>query len=138
MPGSPAWEAMTPDAQQHVYADYAAINALPNMTQGLPLGLPHNAVTITVEHGEVKRFAGTRAVNGDTIDGYGVVEADTIEEAIAVAALIPAARLGGRHRMVPRGGRLVRRTHCRRNPIRHRLNVLDPADTGPIDRSIPR
>ena len=101
LPGSAAWDAMSPEAQQQVYADYAALNALPQMTGGLPLGLPEAATTVIVRDGVTHTTSGTVAPGGDTVGGYCIVETDDLVGAIAVAERIPAARLGGRVEIRP-------------------------------------
>ncbi len=93
LPGSDAWQALSVDEQKQIYADYAQFNQTPGMTAGLPLGLPAAAKTVQVRNGKIELKAGTYLAEG--AGGYCVLEADNIEAAIAVAARIPAARLGG-------------------------------------------
>lgn len=101
LPGTPAWDALAPDVQQQVYRDYAAVNAMPEVTAGLPLGLPHAATTITVDEGVTRTTIGTLAANGDTVGGYVIAEVDDLAGAVAVAERIPAAGLGGRVEIRP-------------------------------------
>ncbi len=94
LPGTPAWEAMSEDEQQAVYADYGALHQIEGLTPGLPLGLPEQATTVRVGDG-------TLATEGPYVDakgavgGYFVLEAEDLDAAMAVAARVPAARLGG-------------------------------------------
>jgi hypothetical protein len=53
LPNTPAWEALTADEQQKIYADYAAINTNPAVSPGLPLGQPDQARTVRVSDGKV-------------------------------------------------------------------------------------
>jgi hypothetical protein len=83
-----------PDAEQkRIYADYAELNNASGMTPGLPLGLPDAARTVQVRDGKVSVKNGPHLDEG--VGGFSVYEAESIEAAIALAARIPAARLGG-------------------------------------------
>ena len=93
IPGTDRWNALSQEEQKQIYADYMALNQTPGMTQGLPLGLPDASRTVQVRDGKVQVKNGTHL--GEGVAGYGVFEADDIEAAIALAAKIPAARLGG-------------------------------------------
>jgi hypothetical protein len=93
LPGTDAWKALPATEQKRIYADYAALNATPGMTPGLPLGLPGSARTVQVREGKVQVKDGPHLSEG--VGGLSVYEADSMEAAIALAARIPAARLGG-------------------------------------------
>ena len=95
LPGTPEWEAMPEEEQQSVYAEYGALHKQEGLTQGLPLGLPENAMTVRVEGGEAVTSGGPYVDVKGAVGGYFILEADTAEEAVAVAAKVPAARLGG-------------------------------------------
>ena len=60
---------------------------------GLPLGLPEAARTVQVLDGKTHVKNGTYLP--ESVAGYTVFEADSIEAAIKLAARIPAVRLGG-------------------------------------------
>jgi hypothetical protein len=93
LPGSERWQALSEAEQAKVYADYAELNKTEGMAPGLPLGLPGAARTVQVRDGETHVTNGTYLPEGAA--GYAVYEAENIEAAIALAARIPAARLGG-------------------------------------------
>jgi hypothetical protein len=93
LPGSERWEALTEAEQKAVYADYAELNKTEGMTPGLPLGLPDAARTVQVRDGKPSIKNGPYLEEG--VAGFSVYEAETMEAAIALAARIPAARLGG-------------------------------------------
>jgi hypothetical protein len=93
LPGSPAWNALSPEKQKAVYADYKAFGETPGVEQGLPLGLPDAARTVQVCEGKIHVNEGTYLTEG--VGGYSVIEADDMEAAIALARRIPAARMGG-------------------------------------------
>ena len=93
LPGSERWQALSEAEQQAIYADYAELNRTDGVAPGLPLGLPETARTVHVRDGKTHVKNGTYLAEGPA--GYAVYEADNIEAAIALAARIPAARLGG-------------------------------------------
>ena len=93
LPGSDRWNALTKAEQQKIYADYAELNRTPGIEPGLPLGLPDAARTVQVRDGKTEVKAGTHLPEG--VAGFSVFEAENIAAAIALAAKIPAARLGG-------------------------------------------
>lgn len=93
LPGTDAWKALPANEQQAVYRDYAELNKEPGLVSGLPLGVPAKAVTIRVLDGSINTKKGTYQAEG--AGGYMVLEAENLDAAIAVAARIPAARLGG-------------------------------------------
>jgi hypothetical protein len=93
VPGSDRWQALSEPEQKKIYADYAELNKTPGITVGLPLGLPDAARTVQVRDGRTHVKNGTYLPEGAA--GYSVYEAESMEAAIALAARIPAARLGG-------------------------------------------
>lgn len=93
LPGSEKWKALPEAEQKAIYAEYAELNKTAGLTPGLPLGLPGAARTVQVRDGEPRIKSGTYLAEG--IGGYSVFEAESMEAAIAVAARVPAARLGG-------------------------------------------
>jgi hypothetical protein len=93
IPGSDRWNALTEAEQKAIYADYAALNNTDGISAGLPLGLPHAAKTVHVRDGKTYVKDGTYLPEGAA--GYSVYEADSMDAAIALAARVPAARLGG-------------------------------------------
>ena len=52
LPGSSAWAALPVSEQERAYADYAALNEMPGVTAGLPLGVPADATTVRHVDGE--------------------------------------------------------------------------------------
>jgi len=93
LPGTERWKALPAAEQKQIYADYAELNEAPGMSPGLPLGLPEAARTVQVRNGKVEIKNGTHL--GEGVGGFSVYEAESMEAAIALAARIPAARLGG-------------------------------------------
>jgi hypothetical protein len=95
LPGTVRWKALPAAEQKQIYADYAELNETPGMTPGLPLGVPAAARTVQVLEGKVTVKNGPHFGEGQGIGGFSVYEAESMEAAIALAARIPAARLGG-------------------------------------------
>jgi hypothetical protein len=103
LPNTEAWEALSRDEQKAIYADYAALNQTPGVTPGLPLGLPERAKTVRVDNGNTVATDGPYVDTKGAVGGYAVVEADSVDDAIKVAARIPAARHGGAIEVRPVG-----------------------------------
>jgi hypothetical protein len=93
LPGSDRWQTLSEAEQKAIYADYAELNKTEGVSPGLPLGLPDAAKTVQVRDGKIDVKNGTYLAEG--AGGYSVYEAESMEAAIALAARIPAARLGG-------------------------------------------
>jgi len=93
LPGSDRWQALSETEQNAIYADYAELNKAEGMAPGLPLGLPEAARTVQVRDGKTRVKNRTYLAEG--AGGYFVYEAESMEAAIALAARVPAARLGG-------------------------------------------
>jgi hypothetical protein len=93
VPGTDRWNALPEAQQKAVYADYAKLNETEGLTPGLPLGLPDAARTVQVRDGKSQVKDGTYLTEG--AGGYFVLDAENMEDAIALAARVPAARLGG-------------------------------------------
>lgn len=93
LPGSERWKALPESEQKAIVAQYADLNQTPGFTPGLPLGLPGAAMTVQVRDGKPEVRNGPYLNEG--AGGYAVFEAESMDAAIALAARIPAARLGG-------------------------------------------
>jgi len=95
LPNSDAWSALPDEEQRAIYADYAALNKTSGVTAGPPLGLPEDATTVRVEHGEPVTNDGPFVDRNGAVGGFMVLEGDDADAAIALAARVPAARHGG-------------------------------------------
>ena len=95
LPSTPAWATLSADEQRQIYADYAALNKTPGLTPGAPLGLPADATTVRVTNGKTETSKGPYNGSKEAVAGFAVFEAPDIGAAIALAARVPAARLGG-------------------------------------------
>ena len=95
-PRSPeAWATLSEDEQKAVYADYQTVNATPGVTPGLGLDVPETATTVRVQNGKTLTTDGPFVEIKEAIGGYLIFEANDLDDAIGLAARIPAARLGG-------------------------------------------
>ena len=93
LPGSAAWEALPEAEHQAIYTDYAEVNKTAGNSLRLPPLAPGKATTVQVREGQVQIKDGTHLAEG--IGGAFVFDAENIEAAVALAARIPQARLGG-------------------------------------------
>ena len=89
------WNALSAEEQQGIYAAYGALNQTTGVTPGLGLKPPTEATTVRVRDGETVTTPGQYATGDGGVSGYLVFEAEDIDDAIAVAATIPAAGYGG-------------------------------------------
>lgn len=92
---SAAWESLSEEEQQAVYADYQAVSETPGVTAGVGLDSPETATTVRVDGGKVLVTDGPFVEVKEAIGGFFFFEADNLDAAIELAARIPAARLGG-------------------------------------------
>jgi hypothetical protein len=96
LPGTDAWEQLSPDEQKQVYADYGAINQTPGFTPGnAQMDAPETATTVRVQDGRTLTTDGPFVEIKEAIGGFGFYEADDLDAAIELAARFPAARMGG-------------------------------------------
>ena len=90
-----AWAALPQEDKQAMYQDYQALSELPGYQPGTAMEGPAQATTVRVQDGRTLTTDGPFAEVKDAIGGYFTVEADDLDAAIAIAARVPAARLGG-------------------------------------------
>jgi hypothetical protein len=95
LPKTEAWDRLPDDEKKRIYQDYEALNKTPGLTAGLPMGLPADATTVRVEGGRTETRGGPFVDARGAVGGYFVLEAESLDAAVAVASRIPAARLGG-------------------------------------------
>jgi hypothetical protein len=95
-PRSPeAWASLSEEERAAVVDDYRAINETPGVSPGQQLAPPEAATTVRVQDGRTLTTDGPFAELKEAIGGYFLLEADDLDAAIALAARVPAARLGG-------------------------------------------
>src|SRR5262245_8205796 len=78
-----------------IIGEYGEINEAPDVTPGLPLGLPQDATTVAVLDGKTVMSPGPYVGVDGTIAGWYLFEADDLKTAIELASRVPAARRGG-------------------------------------------
>jgi len=94
-PETEEWAVLSDDEKQAVYADYQAVSATPGVTPGLWMQPPEAATTVRVSGARTLTTDGPFVAVKEALGGYLVYEADDLDAAIALAARIPAARMGG-------------------------------------------
>jgi hypothetical protein len=95
LPGTEAWEALSDDEKNGVYAAYKAVNETPGFTPGLQMQGPETATTVRVQDGRTLTTDGPFVDIKEALGGYCFLEADDLDAAIELASRIPAASLGG-------------------------------------------
>lgn len=95
LPSTPEWESVSAEYKKAAYADYAALNKLENWNGAPPMGLPRDATTVTVKDGSVVLTDGPWLGLRHAVGGFAVVEAADLDAAVALAARVPQARMGG-------------------------------------------
>lgn len=83
--------------------EYADVVATPGMKSNLPLGYRKDATTVRVHDGQTITSEGTVGGIDATAGSFYVIEAQDKDAAIAFAARIPAARIGGAVEVRPVG-----------------------------------
>jgi hypothetical protein len=94
-PPSEAWERLSDAEKGAVYGAYKAINETPGVSPGLQMASPEKATTVRVKDGKTLATDGPFAETREAIGGYLHFEADDLDAAIELAAMIPAASMGG-------------------------------------------
>jgi hypothetical protein len=94
-PGSEGWEALSDDEKQGVQSSYQEVNQTAGVTPGQWLEVPEAATTVRVDGGQTLTTDGPFVAIKEALGGYLFFEADDLDAAIALAAKIPAARMGG-------------------------------------------
>ena len=90
-----AWERLSEDERQDVFRAYGEINSTPGVTPGVQMQPAEMATTVRVRDGETLTTDGPFVAVKEALGGYLFFEADDLDAAIALAAKIPAARMGG-------------------------------------------
>jgi len=90
-----AQDGDTDDERAAVTAEYLAIRDDPRVWGGGHLTSAEMASTVRVADGAALVTDGPFADTKEVMAGYYLIEADDLDEAVAFAARIPAARFGG-------------------------------------------
>ena len=86
---------LSQDEQNAVYAAYRRSTRTPPSRPVCRCRAPETATTVRVQDGRTLTTDGPFAETKEAIGGYLFVEADDLDAAIALAASIPAASMGG-------------------------------------------
>jgi hypothetical protein len=89
------FERLSADEQQAIVEEYLAIRQSPGVIGGDQLQPVETATTVRVENGQTLLTDGPFVDAKEHLGGYSLVEADDLDAALAIAARIPAARMGG-------------------------------------------
>jgi hypothetical protein len=88
------WEARSDEEKQEIYKEYFAISELPGTFGGAELQQATTATTVRVRDGQALTTDGPFAETKEVLGGLYLFEAENLDDAIAVAARIPAAAYG--------------------------------------------
>jgi hypothetical protein len=89
------WENLSEDEQKAIYGEYAAVSQSPGIVGGEQLQPADTATTVRVADGNALTTDGPFAETKEVLGGFFLLDADNLDDAIAMAARIPAARMGG-------------------------------------------
>ena len=90
-----AWDQLSGEKQQAVFAAYQQLNQTPGVTPGVQMGEPETATTVRVKNGDTLITDGPFVETKEALGGYLFYEADDLDAAIELAAKIPPAWMGG-------------------------------------------
>jgi len=92
---SPEVRDIPEDQLKSVIGEYQAILDEPGVLDGMALQGTESATTVRVQDGETLLSDGPFVDAKEYLGGIYVLEADNLDEATAIAARVPAARMGG-------------------------------------------
>jgi hypothetical protein len=92
---SPEVREIPEEELKSVIGEYEAILDAPGVLDGMQLQGTESATTVRVQEGETLLSDGPFVDAKEYLGGILVLEADNLDEATALAARIPAARMGG-------------------------------------------
>ena len=88
-------EAMSDAERDAMYAEYLALGEDPRVVGGARLQPVETATSVRVEGGRTLMTDGPFADTKEVLGGFCLFDADDLDEAIDLAARIPALRFGG-------------------------------------------
>ena len=89
------YEALSDAEREAVSAEFLALADDPRVVGGARLHAAETATSVRVEGGRTLTTDGPFADTKEVLGGFALVEAVNLDEAVAVAARIPAVRFGG-------------------------------------------
>lgn len=90
-----AYEGLSEEQLHALTGEYLALRDDPRIVDGGRLKPADTATTVRVNGGDTLVSDGPFADTKEAFGGYFVVDADDLDQAIALAAQVPAARMGG-------------------------------------------
>jgi hypothetical protein len=93
--GPPEAPDIPEDQLESVVGEYEAILGAPGVLDGMQLQGTDSATTVRVQNGEALLSDGPFVDAKEYLGGLYLLEADNLDEATALAARVPAARMGG-------------------------------------------
>ena len=90
-----AWPELSEQEFKGIYEEYAAVSRDKATKHSAQLKGTEEAKTVRVSNGDTLVTDGPFAETKETLGGYYLVEADSFDDALKLAAKIPSARLGG-------------------------------------------
>jgi hypothetical protein len=95
LPGTPEWDALSDEERGQVYKSYQDLNQTEGFASGEQMQSAEMATTVRAEGHEILTTDGPFPESKEALGGYCFFEAEDLDAAIALAATIPAARMGG-------------------------------------------
>ena len=89
------WEQLSEDERQAQTKEYMALSQRPETQGGAELDELDSATTVRVDNGDTVTTDGPFAETKEYLGGFYLVDCANLDDAIAFAAKIPAARNGG-------------------------------------------
>ena len=93
--GTPEVRDLPEDELKSVVGEYEAIMEAPGVFDGMQLQDTESATTVRVQNGEALLSDGPFVDAKEYLGGLYLLEADDLDAATAIAARVPAARMGG-------------------------------------------
>jgi hypothetical protein len=90
-----SWESLSDEEREAQMKEYMAIGASAKTTGGAELDELAKATTVRVQNGKTLATDGPFAETKEYLGGFYLVDCDNLDEAIEIAARVPAARRGG-------------------------------------------
>jgi hypothetical protein len=90
-----AFDRLPENEQQAILGEYLAIRQSPGVYGGEQLQPVETATTVRVQNGRTLTTDGPFPEMKEFFGGFYLLEAENLDSALAIAARIPAARMGG-------------------------------------------
>jgi hypothetical protein len=89
------WERLSAGEQQAITDEYMALRSEPGFVGGAQLQPADTATTVRVDGGRTLTTDGPFPESREVLAGYYLFDVDDLDAALALAARVPAARMGG-------------------------------------------